>query len=76
MLADAEMVVRYADAAVYVVMCDYARSQYVQKGISELAETGINMKGIILNAGREASSSGYGGYGYYGSGYSEGYSKQ
>ena len=64
MLADAEMVVRYADAAVYVVMCDYARSQYVQKGISELAETGISMKGIILNAGREASSSGYGGYGY------------
>ena len=64
MLADAEMVVKYADAAVYVVMCDYARSQYVQKGISELAETGIDIKGVILNAGREASSSGYGGYGY------------
>ncbi|MDO4413660.1 MAG: polysaccharide biosynthesis tyrosine autokinase [Erysipelotrichaceae bacterium] len=69
MLADAEMVVRHADAAVYVVMCDYARSQYVQKGISELAETGIDIKGVILNAGKEASSSGYGGYGYgyYGS---------
>lgn len=64
MLADAEMVVRYADAAVYVVMCDYARSQYVQKGIRELAETGIEIEGIILNAGKEASSSGYGGYGY------------
>lgn len=64
MLADAEMVVKYADAAVYVVMCDYARSQYIQKGISELAETGIDIKGVILNAGREASSSGYGGYGY------------
>ena len=69
MLADAEMVVKYADAAVYVVMCDYARSQYIQKGIRELKETGIDIKGVILNAGKEASSSGYGyGYGYgYGS---------
>ena len=69
MLADAEMVVKYADAAVYVVMCDYARSRYIQKGIRELKETGIDIKGIILNAGKESSSSGYGyGYGYgYGS---------
>jgi Mrp family chromosome partitioning ATPase len=50
-------------------MCDYARSQYIQKGIRELKETGIDIKGVILNAGKEASSSGYGyGYGYgYGS---------
>lgn len=67
MLADAEMVVKYADGAVYVVMCDYARSQYIQKGIRELKETGIEILGIILNAGNEASSSGYGyGYGSYG----------
>ena len=73
MLADAEMVVKYADCAVYVVMCDFARSQYIQKGISELSETGIEIKGIILNAGREASSSGYGGYGYTSYGKSSSY---
>lgn len=66
MLADAEMVVKYADTAVYVVMCDYARSFYVQKGIRELAETGIDISGVILNAGEQASTSGYGTYGKYG----------
>lgn len=66
MLADAEMVVKYADTAIYVVMCDYARSFYVQKGIRELAETGIDITGVILNAGEQASSSGYGTYGKYG----------
>ena len=65
MLADAEMAVDYADLAVYVVLCDYARSTYIQKGIRELSETGIEIGGIILNAGKESSSSGYGyGYGY------------
>lgn len=65
MLADAEMAVDYADLAVYVVLCDYARSAYIQKGIRELSETGVEIAGIILNGGKESSSSGYGyGYGY------------
>lgn len=66
MLTDAEIVVKYADTAIYVVMCNYARSFYVQKGIRELAETGIDITGVILNAGEQASSSGYGTYGKYG----------
>lgn len=63
MLADAEMAVDYADMAVYVVLCDYARSTYIQKGIRELSETGVEIAGIILNAGKESSSSGYSSYG-------------
>lgn len=63
MLADAEMVVEYADLAVYVVMCDYARRGYIQKGIRELSETGIELGGVILNAGKESSSGSYGSYG-------------
>lgn len=68
MLADAEILVKYADKAVYVVMCDYVRSFYIRKGIRELSETGIDISGVILNAGRQSSSSGYGYYGksYYG----------
>lgn len=66
MLADAEIVVQYADKAVYVVMCDYARTFYIQKGIRELSETGIDISGVVLNAGRQSSSSGYG---YYGKSY-------
>ena len=63
MLADAEMVVEYSDLAVYVVMCDYARRGYIQKGIRELSETGIELGGVILNAGKESSSGSYGSYG-------------
>ena len=63
MLADTEMAVPYADLAVYVVLCDYARTTYIQKGIRELSETGVEIAGIILNAGKESSSSGYSSYG-------------
>ncbi len=63
MLADAEMAVPYADLAVYVVLCDYARTSYIQKGIRELSETGVEIAGIVLNAGKESSSSGYSSYG-------------
>lgn len=63
MLADAEMAVDYADLAVYVVLCDYARTSYIQRGIRELSETGVEIGGIILNAGKESSSSGYSSYG-------------
>lgn len=66
-LADAEMVTRYADLAVYVVMCDYAHRSYIRKGIRELYETGITLGGVVLNAGKESSSGGYGSYGTYGS---------
>ena len=72
MLADAMVLSTYVDAAVYVIMCDYARRQYVIDGIEELTDAGVYIAGCIINAGRdEASGYGYGsGYGYdYGYGY-------
>lgn len=63
MLADAEMVTAYADMAVYVVMCDYASRSFIQRGIKELAETGIQMGGVILNGGKDGVSGGYNSYG-------------
>lgn len=77
MLADAMVMSNYVDAAVYVIMCDYARRQYVIDGIEELTEAGVYIAGCIINAGKDESSGyGYGyksgyGYGYYGYGSSK-----
>ena len=68
MLADAMVLSNYVDAAVYVIMCDYARRQYVIDGIEELTDAGVYIAGCIINAGRD-DTAGYG----YGSGYGYGY---
>ena len=67
-LVDAMMLVRYVDGVAYVVMNDYARRRYIVKGIEELASTGVEITGFILNGGK-ASSGKYGYYGRYGSKY-------
>ncbi len=66
MLADAMVMANYVDACVYVIMCDYARRQYIIDGIQELTDAGVYVAGCVLNAGKdEASGYGYGyGYGY------------
>jgi len=51
MLVDAMMLVKHVDLALYVVMADYARRQYVVKGVKELSEIGIGLAGCILNGG-------------------------
>jgi len=74
MLADAMVMANYVDACVYVIMCDYARRQYIIDGIQELTDAGVYVAGCILNAGKDESS-GYG-YGYgYGYGKSSNYYK-
>ena len=57
MLVDAVYLVRYIETALYVVRCDYARTQYILKGIEELSETDITIAGCILNGGRSSSAS-------------------
>ena len=57
MLIDAVYLVRYIETALYVVRCDYARTQYILKGIEELSETDITIAGCILNGGRSSSAS-------------------
>lgn len=67
-LVDAMMLVKHVDGVAYVVMNDYARRRYIVKGIEELASTGVNITGFILNGGK-SSSGRYGYYGRYGSKY-------
>ena len=63
MLADAMLMVKYADAAIYVIMCDYARRQVILQGIKELDEAGIHIAGCVLNGGKRHNY-GYSNYGY------------
>lgn len=77
MLADASAVARYADCALYVMKCNYARIRHITEGIENLADSGIRILGCVLNGvshTTDAAYSGYGRYGYgrYGYGYGAG----
>lgn len=51
MVADAELVTSQAELILYVVRSDYARRNYILRGISSLSElSGIKIGGCILNA--------------------------
>ncbi|MBR3358764.1 MAG: polysaccharide biosynthesis tyrosine autokinase [Solobacterium sp.] len=63
MLADAMLMVKNADLAVYVIMCDYARRPVILRGITELNEAGVKIAGCVLNGGKHHNY-GYGSYGY------------
>ncbi len=69
MLVDAMMLSKYADEAIYVVKCDYARRNVIINGIQELKDSGIEVGGVILNGGKEGSA----GYGYHSYGYGSHY---
>ncbi|MDO4621740.1 MAG: polysaccharide biosynthesis tyrosine autokinase [Eubacteriales bacterium] len=56
MLVDAMMLVKHVDLALYVVMYDYARRQYILKGIQELHEIGIHIAGCVINGGKETKA--------------------
>ncbi len=78
MLADATLIARYADTALFVVRQDYAHITDIIEGISNLYEEGIPISGCVLNhATVGITGYGYGyGYGYggrYGYGYGRGY---
>ena len=69
LLVDSMHVVNQVDAVLYVVMCEYTKSNVVQRSIRELSDTGVEFLGVVLNGGKKASrSSGYGykNYGTYG----------
>lgn len=80
-LADAAALLKYADAAVYVVREDYAKVGTILDTIQELSYTRKPLLGSVLNnsSGRLGLDYGYGyGYGYghrygYGYGYGRGY---
>ncbi|MGN0263281.1 MAG: polysaccharide biosynthesis tyrosine autokinase [Oliverpabstia sp.] len=74
-LVDALVLARYVPMALYVVKYDYAKVRYVLEGIEELADTGVDILGCVLNEGKYGTvQTGYSGYGRY-SRYRYGYSR-
>ena len=78
MLADASLIARYADTALFVVRQDYAHITDIIEGITNLYEERVPICGCVLNyATVGITGYGYGyGYGYggrYGYGYGRGY---
>ncbi|MDO4554440.1 MAG: polysaccharide biosynthesis tyrosine autokinase [Lachnospiraceae bacterium] len=72
MLADAGILAEYADGAIFVVRQDWVRSDRVLEAIQNMAETGIEMTGCILNC-TQTGITGYGsGYSRYSSRYGSG----
>ncbi|MCR5666843.1 MAG: polysaccharide biosynthesis tyrosine autokinase [Eubacterium sp.] len=65
LLTDATMVAAQAEAAIFVVRQDFARVDKIYEGIENLAETGVDIMGCLLN-GAEV--------GLTGAGYSKSYS--
>ncbi len=55
MLVDAAILVKYVKSAIYVVMSDFARRRYIQRGVRELDDMGITIEGCVLNGGKESS---------------------
>lgn len=56
MLVDASILVRHVKSALFVVQSDYARRQYIQRGMEELSEMGVEIVGCVLNGGKESSA--------------------
>lgn len=70
MLSDASAIARMVDGAVIVVRQDQARIDRILAGVENIADTGVDLIGYVLN-GTEMGVTGYGyGYGY---GYRYGY---
>ena len=70
MLSDASAIARMTDGAVMVVRQDSARIDRILNGVENIADTGVNLIGYVLN-GTEMGITGYGygygyGYGHYG----------
>lgn len=65
LLADAPLLARYVDAALYVVRYDYTKMRQILEGVQALSMSGIHVLGYVFN--NDASSKGRGyGYGYGG----------
>lgn len=64
-LADAAVLARYVDAALYVIRYDHTKMQQIREGIQSLAMSGIHLIGYTFNGDSQSRGRGYGyGYGY------------
>lgn len=68
-LADAPVLARYVDAALYVIRYDYVKMRHILDGVQSLAMSGTHILGYVFNGDNTKSGSygyGYGRYGSYG----------
>ena len=63
LLADAPVLARYVDAALYVVRYDHTKMRQIREGVQALAMSGIHIIGYVFNSDSSGRSRGYG-YGY------------
>lgn len=70
LLADAPIIAKYVEAALYVVRNDYTKLQQIREGIHALSVSGIHLLGYVYND-EKVSRGGYG----YGYNYSYGYKR-
>ena len=65
LLADAALMARFVDAALYVIRYDYTKMYKIREGIQALAMSKIKMLGYVFNCDRNSGDVKYGyGYGY------------
>lgn len=65
LLADASLMARFVDAALYVIRYDYTKMYKIREGIQALAMSKIKMLGYVFNCDRNSADGKYGyGYGY------------
>lgn len=75
LLADAPVLAKYVEAALYIVRYDYTKLQQVREGVQSLAMSGIHIIGYVFNGDKSGGNKGYG-YGYsYGYGRYSKYSR-
>ncbi len=69
LLADAPILAKYVDAALYVIRYDYTKLRQIREGVQILALSGVDIFGYVFNGDRSSRARGYGysyGYGKYG----------
>lgn len=65
LLADAPLLAKYVDAAIYVIRHDYTKMRQIREGVQALAMSGVHIIGYVFNSDSSGRSRGYGyGYGY------------
>lgn len=68
-LADAPVIARYVDAALYVVRYNHTKLRHIRNGVQSLNMSGVDILGYVFNSDVTARG------GKYGYGYSYGYGK-
>ncbi len=66
LLADAPILAKYVDAALYVIRYDHTKMRQIREGVQSLAMSGIHLIGYVFNGDASGRSHGYGAYGGYG----------